>query len=220
MKKLIIIILLFLIAAAGYVLIANRNSKNMNIRQKFLKAVYPAFMALSGKKAKAFGKENVQAPVSFYSLKPTANNGSEFDFAQLKGKKVLIVNTASNCGFTNQYDQLQELSEKFKDKLLIIGFPANDFKEQEKGNDEEIAQFCKINFGVTFPLMKKSSVLKGNEQNDVFKWLSDSTKNGWNNKQPSWNFSKYLVNEKGNLVHYFDPAVSPLSKEVIEEIEK
>ncbi len=220
MKKFIIIILLLITAGIGYIMIANRNSKNMNIRQKILKAVYPAFMALSGKKAKAFGKENVQAPVSFYSLKPTSNNGSEFDFTQLKGKKVLIVNTASNCGFTNQYDQLQELSGKFKDKLVIIGFPANDFKEQEKGNDEEIAQFCKINFGVTFPLMKKSSVLKGSEQNEVFKWLSDSTKNGWSNKQPSWNFSKYLVNENGNLVHYFDPAVSPLSKEVIDEIEK
>lgn len=220
MKKTIIIILLFIVAAAGYVLIANRNSKKMNIRQKILKAVYPAFMALRGKKAKVFGKENVQAPVSFYSLKSTANNGSDYDFRQLKGKKVLIVNTASNCGFTSQYDQLQELSEKYKDKLLIIGFPANDFKEQEKGNDEEIAQFCKSNFGVTFPLMKKSSVRKGSEQNDVFKWLSDSAKNGWNNKQPSWNFSKYLVNENGNLVHYFDPAVSPLSKEVIEEIEK
>lgn len=220
MKKGLIIIILLIVAGTGYVLIANRNSNSMNIRQKVLKAVYPAFMALTGKKAKAFGKENVQAPVSFYSLKPTANNGTEFDFAQLKGKKVLIVNTASNCGFTNQYDQLQELSEKYKDKLLIIGFPANDFKEQEKGNDEEIAQFCKINFGVTFPLMKKSSVLKGSEQNEVFKWLSDSTKNGWNNKQPSWNFSKYLVSENGNLVHYFDPGVSPLSKEVTDEIEK
>jgi glutathione peroxidase len=220
MKKFIVILTLIIVAGIGYIQIANRNSKNMNIRQKILKAVYPAFMALSGKKAKAFGKNDVQAPVSFYSLKSTANNGSEFDFSQLKGKKILLVNTASNCGFTNQYDQLQELYEKFKDKLIIVGFPANDFKEQEKGNDEEIAQFCKINFGVTFPLMKKSSVLKGSEQNEVFKWLSDSTKNGWSNKQPSWNFSKYLVNENGNLVHYFDPAVSPLSKEVIEEIEK
>ena len=159
-------------------------------------------------------------PVSFYSLKAIANNGNEFDFAQLKGKKVLLVNTASDCGFTGQYDQLQLLQEKYKDHLVVLGFPANDFKEQEKGSDEEIAAFCKINFGVTFPLMKKSTVRKGAHQNNIFKWLSDSTLNGWSNKQPSWNFSKYLVDENGQLVHYFDPSISPLSNEVMNEIKK
>jgi glutathione peroxidase len=133
---------------------------------------------------------------------------------------VLLVNTASNCGFTNQYDDLQKLHEQFPNELVILGFPANDFKEQEKGNDEEIAQFCKINFGVTFQLMKKSSVVKAPDQNEVFRWLTDSTKNGWNSKQPSWNFSKYLINEEGVLINYFDPSVSPLSEEVISEIKK
>ena len=133
---------------------------------------------------------------------------------------MLLVNTASNCGYTNQYDELQELYKRFENKLVILGFPANDFKEQEKGSDEEIAQFCKVNFGVTFPLMKKSSVVKNTDQNDVFKWLTDAAKNGWNSQQPSWNFSKYLVNENGVLTNYFDPSVSPLSEEVMNEIKK
>jgi glutathione peroxidase len=219
-KRFLYTIVLLLIALMGYVYFVNRNSKDMTIRQKLLKAFYPAFMWASGKKAKQFANEQAKAPVPFYSLKTTANNGAEFDFAQLKGKKVLLVNTASDCGYTNQYDDLQQLHEKYQNKLIILGFPANDFKEQEKGTDEDIAQFCKINFGVTFPLMKKSTVVKSAEQNAVFKWLSDSTMNGWNNKQPSWNFSKYLINEQGELVHYFDPAVSPLSSEVISAIEK
>lgn len=219
-KKLIYSFVLILIALMGYVYFVNRNSPDMTIRQKLLKAFYPAFMWASGKKAKQFGNEQAKALVPFYSLKATANNGTSFDFEQLRGKKVLLVNTASDCGYTQQYDDLQKLQEQFQNRLIILGFPANDFKEQEKGNDEDIAQFCKINFGVTFPLMKKSSVIKGTDQNPVFKWLSDSTQNGWNNKQPSWNFSKYLVNEQGELIHYFDPAVSPLSTEIINAINK
>ena len=138
----------------------------------------------------------------------------------LKGKKVMLVNTASDCGYTDQYDDLQKLYEEYKDKLVVIGFPANDFKEQEKGTDEEIAQFCKLNFGVTFPLMKKSSVIKGPQQNEVFKWLTDSAKNGWNNKPPSWNFSKYIVNEEGVLTNYFGSSISPMSKDVLKAINK
>jgi glutathione peroxidase len=131
-----------------------------------------------------------------------------------------LVNTASNCGYTNQYEELQQLYEQYNNRLVILGFPSNDFKEQEKGNDDEIARFCKINYGVTFPLMKKSVVIKGAGQNPVFQWLSDAAQNGWNTKTPSWNFSKYLVNESGMLTHYFDPAISPLSKEVLAAINK
>lgn len=221
LRKLIYATLVLLSLLMGYIYFVNRNSNDMTIRQKLLKAFYPFFMWSQGKKASV--KEapgQAIAAVPFYSLKTMANNGTEFDFAQLKGKKVLLVNTASDCGYTGQYDQLQQLHEKFQNKLVILGFPANDFKEQEKGSDEDIAQFCKINFGVTFQLMKKSSVIKGADQNPVFKWLSDSTLNGWSNKQPSWNFSKYLVNENGTLVKYFDPAVSPLSKEVVSAIEQ
>jgi glutathione peroxidase len=219
-KRFLYSVVLLLIALMAYVYFVNRNSPDMTIRQKLLKAFYPVLVWASGKKAKQFGNEHAKANVPFYSLKATANNGTEFDFTQLKGKKVLLVNTASDCGYTGQYDDLQKLYEKYQNRLVILGFPANDFKEQEKGSDEDIAQFCKINFGVTFPLMKKSTVIKSAEQNAVFKWLSDSTMNGWNNKQPSWNFSKYLINEEGQLVHYFDPAVSPLSNEVISAIEK
>jgi glutathione peroxidase len=218
-KKLLFILGVLLLFFTAYFFYINRNSNDMTIRQKFLKAIYPLLVWGRGKKAKQFGNEHAKANAPFYSLKATANNGTEFDFAQLKGKKVLLVNTASNCGFTPQYDDLQKLHEQFQNKLVILGFPANDFKEQEKGTDDDIAQFCKINFGVTFPLMKKSIVVKGSEQNPVFKWLSDSTLNGWSNKQPSWNFSKYLINEAGELVHYFDPAISPLSKEVVSAIE-
>lgn len=219
MKRILIIVLLIVLVFAGYVMIVNIHSKDMTVRQKILKAVYPAFMWFSGKKAKTLSN-HAQPAVPFYSLKGLLNNGTEFSFEQLKGKKVLLVNTASNCGYTNQYDELQELYKRFENKLVILGFPANDFKEQEKGSDEEIAQFCKVNFGVTFPLMKKSSVVKNTDQNDVFKWLTDSAKNGWNNQQPSWNFSKYLVNENGVLTNYFDPSVSPLSEEVISEVKK
>jgi glutathione peroxidase len=220
LKCFAIVILLLLLSFAVYVEIANRNSKNMTYRQKILKAIYPAFMWLSGKKSTTLSNSNRTPAVLFYSLKAVTGSGKEFDFAELKGKKVLLVNTASDCGYTNQYNDLQKLHEKFNNRLVVLGFPANDFKEQEKGSDEEIAQFCKVNFGVTFPLMKKSSVIKTPAQNEIFKWLSDSAKNGWNNQAPKWNFSKYLVDENGVLLNYFDPAVSPLSIEVISAIEK
>jgi glutathione peroxidase len=223
MKKAFKIFILSIVIATLYVVVVNRNSKNMTVRQKVLKAVYPAWIfltKLAGVNSEALANQEAKPSESFHSLKGTLNNGSVYDFGALKGKKVLLVNTASHCGYTGQYDELQKLHETFANKLVILGFPANDFKEQEKGSDEEIAEFCKINFGVTFPLMQKSSVIKSEQQNEVFKWLTDSTKNGWNGKQPSWNFSKYLVNEEGILTHYFDPSVSPMSEQVVKEIEQ
>lgn len=216
-------LLIFALLFAVYVIYVNRNSKQMTLRQKILKAVYPVWMwfsRTSGKTPVLASNDNREAVVSFYSLIDTLNTGTAFHFDQLKGKKVLLVNTASDCGYTNQYEDLQKLHERYGDKLAILGFPANDFKEQEKGNDEEIAQFCKINYGVTFPLMKKSVVIKGSDQNKVYQWLTDPSKNGWNDKPPAWNFSKYLVDEKGRLLHYFSPAVSPLDKEILLAIEK
>ena len=221
LKKAIIIILSLIIAFWGYVEISNRNSKNMTTRQKILKAVYPMWMWFAGKKGlntKNLSNEKAMPAVSFYSLKDTLNNGTTFDFEQLKGKKVMLVNTASDCGYTGQYDDLQKLSEQYKDKLVVIGFPANDFKEQEKGTDEEIASFCKLNFGVTFPLMKKSSVTKSTDQNRIFNWLTDSTKNGWNNQPPSWNFCKYIVDEQGRLTNFFGSTIEPLGKEITEAL--
>ena len=217
LKRFLFVVIILLLAFAGYVLYVNRNSKNMTLRQKVLKAIYPAWMwyaKMRGKNVTELSNEQKQPPVSFYTLKATLNNGTVLDFSSLKGKKVMLVNTASDCGYTEQYEALQKLSGEYKDKLIVIGFPANDFKQQEKGSDEEIAQFCKLNFGVTFPLMKKSVVIKGQEQNEIFKWLTDSAKNGWNNKPPSWNFAKYIVNEDGILTNYFGSSISPAGKDI------
>ena len=217
------ILLLLMIAFWSFVEISNRKSKDMTARQKVLKAIYPMWMWFAGKKglnSKNLTNEKITPAVSFYSLKDTSINGVVFDFEQLKGKKVMLVNTASDCGYTGQYDDLQKLSEQYKDKLVIIGFPANDFKEQEKGSDEEIAAFCKLNFGVSFPLMQKSSIKKGGNQNKIFEWLTDSTKNGWNKQQPSWNFCKYIVDEQGRLTNFFGSTIEPFSKEILTALDQ
>ena len=223
-KKLFIALLLFLIVFSGYVAIVTRNVKEMTIRQRVLKAVYPAFTWLgriTGKKSKVFTNESPKPPPqSLYDLSIALNNGDSIPLAAYKGKKILFVNTASDCGFTDQYDDLQKLYEENKNKLVVIGFPANDFKHQEKGSDEDIAQFCRLNYGVTFPLVKKSTVIPGPDQNPVFQWLTDKNRNGWTSKKPSWNFSKYLVNEVGILTNYFDPSISPTGKEITGAINK
>jgi glutathione peroxidase len=163
-------------------------------------------------------EEKKQPALSFYDLEATRNNGETFEFAALKGKKVLVVNTASNCGYTGQYAELQDLYNRYKNEIEILAFPANDFKEQEKGTDAEIAEFCRLNFGIGFPLMKKTSVIAGEAQHPVYRWLTDPAKNGWNSRTPEWNFSKYLVDEQGRLTHYFGASVSPLDDELISAI--
>ena len=187
-------------------------------RQKALSALYPVIMKLTrwlGKNAKVVTAPHGALPKKpVYDLSITLNNGTPLPLSNLQGKKILLVNTASNCGYTAQYAELQQLQKENEGNLVVMGFPANDFKEQEKGADEQIAQFCQVNFGVTFPLAKKSSVLPGNGQHPVYRWLTDPAQNGWNNHSPSWNFSKYLLNEQGVLTHYFDPSVSPLGSEV------
>ncbi|MFD2719675.1 glutathione peroxidase [Hymenobacter monticola] len=188
-----------------------------SFKQKILQLLYPLIMRLSksGSKGKVLKKTGqAPAPVSFYELASQLSNGQELPFAQLKGKKVLLVNTASNCGYTNQYAELQQLAERFPDQLLVLGFPANDFAEQEKDDDHTISQFCQVNFGVSFPLMKKSVVVKQAAQNPVYQWLTNARQNGWNEQAPDWNFSKYLISEDGQLTHYFGPAVSPLSEDI------
>jgi glutathione peroxidase len=185
----------------------------MTFRQRIMKLFYPLLMFFSkksGKSAVVLKNEKNKKPVqSIYDLSVPLNNGNELKLKEYAGKKILLVNTASNCGFTDQYDDLQKLYTAYQKDLVVIGFPANDFKEQEKGNDEEIAQFCKLNYGISFPLSKKSVVIKSSEQNPVFSWLTDRNKNGWNDQPPTWNFSKYLVNEEGVLTHYFAPGISP-----------
>jgi glutathione peroxidase len=196
----------------------------MTGRQRILKIVYPlwiAFTKLLGKNTKVLANaKNTRPAQSIYELSVPLNNGNALPLQAYKGKKLLLVNTASNCGYTNQYDDLQKLYQQFNNQLEIIAFPANDFKEQEKGNDNDIAQFCKVNYGVTFPLAKKSVVVKAADQNNIFNWLTHKAQNGWNEKAPSWNFSKYLIDEQGTLTHYFDPSISPLSDEVIKAVKK
>lgn len=191
---------------------------DMTFKQRILKAVYPLIMKVSGGKATRLQHEAVEPPVPFYSLTATGIDGTPIDFTAFKGKKVLLVNTASNCGYTGQYAELEQLHQQYGQQLVVLGFPANDFKEQEKGDNASIAQFCQRNYGVSFQLAEKAQVVKGAAQHPVYQWLTDSSRNGWNSKPPSWNFSKYLVNEQGALVRYFDPGVSPLSKEVVEAV--
>jgi glutathione peroxidase len=193
----------------------------MTLRQRILKWVYPLLVLLGKARSSAqvkMNNENKTPQRQVYDLEVELNNSSKLPLSKLQGKKILVVNTASDCGYTGQYAELQQLYEQNKDKLVILGFPSNDFKEQERGSDEEIAQFCQVNYGVTFPLAKKSTVLPGAEQNPLFGWLSKKDENGWNDKAPSWNFSKYLLNEEGVLTHYFEPSVSPLSIEVVAAI--
>ena len=155
---------------------------------------------------------------SFYDFKMNSIDGKEIDFGIYKGKKVLIVNVASKCGYTPQYKELEELYEKHKDKLVILGFPANNFAWQEPADNKEIASFCEKNYGVTFQMFEKISV-KGKDQNALYHWLSHKEENGWNDEALSWNFCKYLVNEKGELIKFYKSAVNPMSEEIVKEIE-
>ena len=194
----------------------------MTFKQNFLKTLYPLFAFLNRifKKNNGIFSSDKLAVQSFYTLHATLSDGQEYDFSQLKDKKVLIVNTASDCGFTPQYDELEKLFNLKKESLQILAFPANDFLEQESKNDHSIAAFCKQNYGITFPLMKKSKVVLHSSQNTVYDWLTDKEKNGWNSKEPSWNFCKYLVNENGNLTHFFEASESPLGKNILAAIEQ
>lgn len=183
----------------------------MTLFKNLISAIYPLQMKISrltglGIKVE-INSSNKNAPMDFYSLKAITNSGKEIGFETYKGKKVLLVNLASKCGFTPQYADLEESHQQNKD-LVILGFPANNFGTQEPGSDEEIAQFCKINYGVTFQLFKKDDV-KGANKQPVYQWLTDANKNGWNNEEPKWNFYKYLVDENGNLVNVFSCSVSP-----------
>jgi len=164
--------------------------------------------------------EDVQTPKdtpSFYDFTMKAIDGQEISFDRYKGKKILVVNVASKCGFTPQYADLQKLNEQFGDKVTILGFPANNFLHQEPGSNEEIASFCKENYGVTFQMFEKISV-KGKDMAPLYKWLSTKELNGWNDKAPSWNFCKYLINEKGELVAFFPSKVNPMSDEMLSKI--
>src|SRR5690606_29826745 len=154
---------------------------------------------------------------SFYEFKMKDLNGKEVDFSTFKGKKIMVVNVASKCGYTPQYEALQKLYEEYSDKIVILGFPANNFGGQEPGSNEEIQSFCSENYGVTFPMFEKISV-KGFDKDPLYRWLSDSELNGWNNEEPSWNFCKYILNEKGELVKFLPSKVDPMDQQIIDII--
>ncbi len=156
---------------------------------------------------------------TIYQFKVKDINGKTFDFASLKGKKIMIVNTASKCGFTPQYEGLEKLYKKYKDKgFVIVGFPANDFKSQEPGTNAEIAQFCKENYGVTFPMMAKIHV-KGEQMHPVYQFLTQRSKNGYMDSEVGWNFQKYLIDTNGKLVRIYAPKVTPEDPNISEWIE-
>jgi glutathione peroxidase len=151
---------------------------------------------------------------TIYDFKVIDIEGKEFDLASLKGKKVLIVNTASKCGLTPQYEELEKLYQTYKDQnFVIVGFPSNDFMSQEPGSNEEIKEFCTKNYGVSFPMMGKIEV-KGKEMHPLYQFLTEKSKNGYSDNSEKWNFQKYLINEEGKLVKVVAPGTKPLSEEI------
>lgn len=154
---------------------------------------------------------------SIYDFKVEALEGGSIDFAAFKGKKILIVNTASKCGYTPQYEELEKLYETYKNKLVIVGFPANNFGGQEPGTNAEIKEFCKKNYGVTFPMAAKISV-KGDDMAPIYQWLCNKAENGVMDAEIKWNFGKFLLDEKGNLVAYFPSKVKPMSEEITSKL--
>ncbi|MEA5458171.1 glutathione peroxidase [Arcicella sp. LKC2W] len=159
----------------------------------------------------------ITATKTIYDFKMKSLDGKDVDLSIYKGKKVVILNTASKCGFTKQYADWETYYEANKDKVVVLGFPSNEFGGQEPGTDGEIAAFCQKNYGVNFPMFSKV-VVKGEGKCDLYKFLTTKSLNGWNDKEPSWNFCKYVINEKGELTHFFASGVKPDSKEFMEAI--
>ncbi len=152
---------------------------------------------------------NAPAPSkTLYDFTVNSIDGQPVALSGFKGKKVVILNVASKCGFTPQYADWEKFYQEHGDKIVVLGFPANDFASQEPGSNKEIAQFCQKNYGVSFPMFEKVSV-QGNDQAPLYKWLTTKSLNGWNDKTPTWNFCKYVVNEKGELTHFFASKVKP-----------
>lgn len=159
-----------------------------------------------------FSKNKAQAK-SIHSFKVEALDGSTIDFSKFKGKKILVVNTASECGFTPQYADLEKLYEAYKTKLVVVGFPTNNFGGQEPGANHEIATFCQKNYGVTFPMAAKISV-KGDDIAPIYKFLTQKKENGVKNTTIGWNFTKILLDEKGNIIDSFESKITPMSESI------
>jgi glutathione peroxidase len=184
----------------------------MTLRQLILKHIYPFLVNKKNEKGILYAPETAKANENFYNLNATLNNGSTFSFETLRGKKVIIVNTASNCGYTAQYAELEAIYQQYKESVYILAFPSNNFKAQETGTDQAIASFCTINYGIHFLLMQKTVVIPHTDQHTVYQWLCSAQKNGWNNQPPKWNFCKYIVDETGCLKAFVPQQISPLNK--------
>ena len=161
--------------------------------------------------------ENSTPLESFYELRAKTIDGKIVPMSQFKGKKILIVNVASECGYTPQYESLQKLYSTNQDNLHILAFPSNDFLNQEPGSASEIKNFCKVNFGIKFDIFEKVSVT-GKSIHPIYKWLSNEKSNGWNRQKPTWNFNKYLIDENGKLIGYWASAIDPLSDSILNKI--
>ncbi len=196
------------------------------MKTKFI-ALLSVFMLVSCKneaqtnaKSELIAKTETMNKENIYQFKVKDLSDDEFDFASLKGKKILIVNTASKCGLTPQYKDLEAIYEKYKDKnFVIIGFPANNFGQQEPGTNDEIGAFCQKNYGVTFPMMSKVSV-KGSDMCELYQFLTQKSRNGLQDSQVEWNFQKYLINENGELEKVVSPQVLPTDAEIVDWISK
>ena len=172
-----------------------------------------AFLQSCTNQKKEISQEKPNVMKSLYDYKVESLDGKEINFADFKGKKILIVNTASECGFTEQYADLQKVSEEYKDKLVVVGFPANNFGGQEPGSNEQIGAFCQKNFGVTFPMAAKVSV-KGDDIAPIFKFLTEKDLNGVKNTSILWNFTKFLIDENGQLIDSFVSTTKPTSDSI------
>ncbi|TAH38772.1 MAG: glutathione peroxidase [Bacteroidetes bacterium] len=186
--------------------------------KKIFKYIGISFTAILGACARP-AERPLEIPVSkasssIYSIKLTDINGGITDLSVYKGKKMLIVNTASKCGYTHQYADLERLHKEYGDKIVVLGFPCNQFGGQEPGTAEEIGAFCQKNYGVTFPLFEKSNV-KGADKSELYSWLTDKSKNGWNEQEPSWNFCKYVIDEKGQLLAFYPSKTDPFDERII-----
>lgn len=197
-----------------------KNHKRNITRATMLITIFLLFVSCSGQNkvdktnTKAMGENQ-----SIYQFKVEDISGNTFDFSSLKGKKIMVVNTASKCGYTPQYAELEELYERYKDKnFVIVGFPANNFLWQEPGNNEEIANFCQKNYGVTFPMMSKISV-KGKSKHELYKFLTSKKINAYADTKVKWNFQKYLIDTQGHVCGVIYSKTSPLDKQITDWIE-
>ena len=157
---------------------------------------------------------------SIYDYSAQSIDGEPVSISKYKGKKILIVNVASRCGYTPQYEELQLLSEQYKNEIEILGFPANDFLWQEPATNDKIKQFCSTKYNVSFPMFGKISVKKNKDQHPIYTWLSNKNLNGWNDQAPSWNFYKYLIDENGKLIEYYSAKINPLNDAILKYLNK